>query len=116
VIRQSNGLSQVYAHLAPGSVSVRVGERVETGDVVGRLGNSGGSLAPHLHFHVVNGPHAETSDGFPFILNRFEVAGRTNLDAMVAAIGGQPGLPTRDRLRPVLHQDELPLGFTIVDF
>jgi murein DD-endopeptidase MepM/ murein hydrolase activator NlpD len=53
VVRMKNGLSAVYAHLVPGSVKVLVGDRVTVGEELGKLGNSGGSLAPHLHFHVV---------------------------------------------------------------
>ena len=30
---------------------------MRAGQKIGELGNSGASLAPHLHFHVVNGPH-----------------------------------------------------------
>ena len=46
----------VLAHLRRGSVAVRVGQRVHTGDVVGRCGNSGNSSQPHLHFHLQNSP------------------------------------------------------------
>jgi len=39
-------------HFVPGSVRVRVGDRVEVGQPLGRVGNSGRSTAPHIHFHV----------------------------------------------------------------
>ena len=42
----------LYAHLQPGSVGIRVGDQVKAGDVVGKLGSSGNSTEPHLHFHV----------------------------------------------------------------
>lgn len=60
-----------YAHLQPGSLRVKVGDRVETGQVLGLLGNSGNSTEPHLHFHVMNGPSPLGSEGVPFTFARF---------------------------------------------
>lgn len=42
----------VYAHLAPGSVRVRAGQRVGAGAVLGRVGQSGRATTPHLHFEI----------------------------------------------------------------
>ncbi|MBL8374529.1 M23 family metallopeptidase [Accumulibacter sp.] len=41
-----------YAHLAPGGVSVAVGQKVKAGTVIGRSGATGYTLGPHLHFVV----------------------------------------------------------------
>jgi murein DD-endopeptidase MepM/ murein hydrolase activator NlpD len=116
VVQGAHGLSEVYAHLVPGSVTVKAGDRVQTGQVLGRLGNSGGSLAPHLHMHVVNGAKAGLDDGYPYMLRSFAVAGRTSIDTLVSALQGEAAFPSRDQLKPVAHHDELPLGFSIVDF
>ena len=44
---------QVFlAHLVAGSVAVKEGEYVSSGTLIGRVGNSGNSEAPHLHLHV----------------------------------------------------------------
>jgi murein DD-endopeptidase MepM/ murein hydrolase activator NlpD len=40
----------VFAHLAPGTVSVTTGQEVRAGEVIGRVGHTGNSTAPHLHF------------------------------------------------------------------
>lgn len=45
----------LLAHLRPGSVRVRVGDRVTVGEPVGRVGNSGNTTEPHLHIHAVRG-------------------------------------------------------------
>lgn len=116
VVRMKSGLSAVYAHLVPGSLKVEVGDRVSIGQELGKLGNSGGSLAPHLHFHVVNGPSASTSDGYPYVLGSFQLAAQSDVGALAAALQGKAGFPTADQLHPVPHQGELPLGFTIDQF
>lgn len=50
------GLYVLYAHLKPGSVTVQPGDTVTRGQVLGELGQSGNSTAPHLHFHVMDKP------------------------------------------------------------
>ena len=52
VVYHGNGIYTRYAHLAPGSVKARVGDKVIPGDVVGEMGNSGRSEVRHLHFEV----------------------------------------------------------------
>lgn len=45
----------VLAHLQRGSVIPAAGERVEAGQRIGRIGNSGNTSEPHLHLHAVHG-------------------------------------------------------------
>ncbi len=54
-----------YAHLINGSVKVKKGDVVKQGQVLGLCGNSGNSDAPHLHFHIMNGPSVLGSRGLP---------------------------------------------------
>ncbi|GJF13710.1 peptidase M23 [Mycolicibacterium cyprinidarum] len=65
-----------YAHLKTGSVKVKPGDQLTTGQVLGALGNSGNSDAPHLHFHVMNSPDPLRSDGLPFVFSRFRLDSR----------------------------------------
>ena len=44
--------SYVFMHMQTGSVAVREGQRVGIGDPVGRVGNTGHSTGPHLHFEI----------------------------------------------------------------
>ncbi len=45
----------VLAHLRQGSLQVEPGDRVERGQRIGRVGNSGNTTEPHLHVHAVDG-------------------------------------------------------------
>jgi murein DD-endopeptidase MepM/ murein hydrolase activator NlpD len=58
VIDHGNGEYSVYAHLKPGSVTVRVGQTVKSGETIGLLGSSGNSTEAHLHFQVCDKPAA----------------------------------------------------------
>ena len=64
-----------YAHLKPGSVAVKLGDRVKRGQQVGLLGNTGNSTAPHLHFHVGDGSSPLGAEGLPFVFEKFELLG-----------------------------------------
>jgi murein DD-endopeptidase MepM/ murein hydrolase activator NlpD len=75
-----------YAHLKPGTIpaAVRKGARLSTGQLIGHLGNSGNSLAPHLHFQVQDGPVYYDATGLPFVFDTQLLEGRvpesTSLD------------------------------------
>jgi len=72
-----------YAHMQTGSVRVKAGQRLRTGEVIGLLGNSGNTTAPHLHFGIVD--RADFfSDSLPFAFRSFTVQG-------MAVFGPKPG-------------------------
>ena len=54
-----------YAHLRPGSIPLKVGAQVKTGEVIGEVGNTGNSREPHLHFHVMSAVNADDADAVP---------------------------------------------------
>jgi hypothetical protein len=65
-----------YEHLKPGSITVRRGARVRSGQVIGLLGNSGGSSSgPHLHFHVADSGNELAAEGLPYVFRNFDVVG-----------------------------------------
>ncbi len=65
------GRYALYAHMIPGTVRVKPGDRVKDGQVLGLLGNSGNSTEPHLHFQISDSPMALGGEGLPFLLNKF---------------------------------------------
>jgi hypothetical protein len=80
-----------YAHLKTGSVTVKPGDRLTTGQVLGNLGNSGNTDAPHLHFHVMSTPDPLRANGLPFTFKDFTLDGRlASMDALDPLIIGQP--------------------------
>jgi hypothetical protein len=66
VIDHGNGEFSALLHMQPGSVTVKIGDHVTQGQVVGKLGNSGDSNMPHLHYQLMNGPVMFVADGLPF--------------------------------------------------
>lgn len=52
VLYHGNGIYTRYAHLAPGSIKAKVGDKMAPGDVVGEMGNTGRSETRHLHFEL----------------------------------------------------------------
>ena len=78
--------------MQPGSLKVEVGDRVRADQVLGLLGNSGNTDAPHLHFHVMDSPSPLLSDGLPFELAAFEGEG-----VVTIPIGSKRCPPTRCR-------------------
>jgi hypothetical protein len=106
-----------YAHLVPGSVRVRVGQRVRAGQVIGRLGNSGSSSGPHLHFQVMTQPSLVDANGLAFEFRRFTLQGRIPplSDELGARVNAGEAIPM-DTSGAGPRRNELPLGRDVVAF
>jgi hypothetical protein len=68
---ESDGATIYLAHLMKGSVSVKSGEHVRKGQVLGRVGNSGNTTEPHLHIHAEEGSYPGRFSGKRGIPIRF---------------------------------------------
>ena len=71
----------VYAHLQPGSLRVKVGDTVKVGATLAKIGNTGPSLGPHLHFGLLNRPDLFTGRSLPFVIDSYTLAGRADFKA-----------------------------------
>ena len=80
-IEIKDGVFAFYEHLKPGSITVKPGQEVKKGQVIGQLGFTGQSSGPHLHFHLANRDSPLGAEGLPFELEGFEHIGvYKNLD------------------------------------
>lgn len=73
VLMRNGDVFAGFAHLVPGSVVVKPGDRVEVADPIGRLGHSGNSTAPHLHFQLMDSQDILTANGVPCAFESYEV-------------------------------------------
>jgi murein DD-endopeptidase MepM/ murein hydrolase activator NlpD len=80
VVDLGEGHYAFYAHLQPGSLRVKLGERVRRGEVLGLVGNTGNSTEPHLHFHISNATSPLGAEGLPYALSSFEVLGHAGTE------------------------------------
>jgi murein DD-endopeptidase len=94
-----------YAHLQPGSLRVKLGDRVRRGQVVGLVGNSGNSTEPHLHFHIENGSSPLGAEGLPYSLASYEVVGH-----------GWGWTATGAKGPAEVHKNEIPMENEVVNF
>jgi Peptidase family M23 len=103
-----SGRFVAYGHLKPGTIpaGVRKGTRLRTGDLIGRLDNSGNSDAPHLHFQVMDGPSFLDATGLPFVFDTQLLEGRAPESAVADLAGGAP-VPI-DRTGAGLRRELLP--------
>ena len=85
-----------FAHIAPGTVAVTEGRRVSTGDLLGNVGHTGNSTAPHLHFQLMDSSDLMTANGIACAFRAYEVL---RDGEWVRVANGVPG--RRERIRSV---------------
>lgn len=77
VIDLGNKKYACYGHMVNGSVRVKAGDAVTEGQVIGLMGNTGNSDAPHLHFQVItDNPSVLGGEGYPIVYRSFNVTGK----------------------------------------
>jgi Peptidase family M23 len=111
IIDMGEGRFALYAHMIPGSIVVEKGQFVRAGEELGRLGNSGSSTAPHLHFHIMDRPHPLKSVGLPFVFDRMTFEGH-----VVGTFIDLSGRPPIDDSEKGHRNRQMPLALDIVGF
>ncbi|MGV3654654.1 MAG: M23 family metallopeptidase [Noviherbaspirillum sp.] len=117
VLDLGNGKYALYAHLQPDTIQVSAGQMVRRGQVLGLVGNSGNSVAPHLHFHVMDSPSPLDANGLPYLIDAFEVTGNAPDTASFdeAEANGTP-LPIRATIPPRPVKQAFPINLSLIRF
>jgi hypothetical protein len=117
ILDLGGGRYAMYAHLAPHSVTVHVGDRVRTGDKLGLLGNSGNTTGPHLHFQIGDRPSILDTTSLPFVFENMLLEGRTsaNLEEIESDSIKGIALPMDSKAaKPLTHV--MPLSRDVIAF
>jgi murein DD-endopeptidase MepM/ murein hydrolase activator NlpD len=106
-----DGRYAFYEHLKTGSVTVKAGQKVRRGDVIGRLGYSGETTGPHLHMHVADRNDPLNAEGLPFVLDRFGWLG--DYDSIERFAQEKPWLPSAIGVK---QEERFPRPLSVVTF
>ncbi len=94
IIKYDDGIYAALCHLQDGSIQVSIGQNVKKGEFIGRVGHSGNSYAPHLHFQLMDSEDITTANGLPCAFAQYEIYQEDGWKTVVN------GIPTaRDRIR-----------------
>jgi hypothetical protein len=106
-----------YAHLQSNNpLNLAVGQRLRRGQVIGKLGNSGNSDAPHLHFHVMDRVDPLAANGLPFVFDTFSVDARVASEEALAASTTRPVPFPLDRAGAGPRREAMPLGLDVMTY
>jgi hypothetical protein len=118
VLDLGGGRFALYAHLQKGTIRVHPGDSVKRGQVLALVGNSGNSVVPHLHFHVMSTATPLASSGMPYEIDSFSVTGATvgGTEAFDNAETKGTPLPMKPFSPPIVPHNAMPLDQLIITF
>ncbi len=73
IMKCADHLYAAFAHLHTGSITASVGQAVKKGDIIGKVGHSGNSTAPHLHFQLMESSNILTAKGIPCAFEQYDL-------------------------------------------
>lgn len=73
VILKHDGYYSAYAHIHPGTITVKLGQQVKKGELLGKVGHTGNSTAPHLHFQLMDSLTLLKAKGIPCAFREMEL-------------------------------------------
>ena len=73
IIDHGNSEYSLTCHLQPGSITVKKGDQVKAGQVIGKVGESGNIHFPDFHFHLMDGAQWLEAKGLPAVFSDFEL-------------------------------------------
>ncbi len=112
VLDLGKGNFALYGHLQPKSISVKVGQRIKAGKVIGLLGNSGNSDAPHLHLHIANAKSPLSAEGLPYVFANYRRLGKVkSIERLVTGKSWTQANQSIDK-----RQKEMPLNNDVIQF
>ena len=115
VLDMGDGHFALYAHLKAGSIPFSVGDQVRRGSVVGRIGNSGNSEAPHVHFSFGDTSDPFSAEGMPYVFERFDLIGiQIPPEDEFLTVGIE--IADLDNATRTRHEREMPLGDPLIQF
>lgn len=73
VIIKHDGYYSAYAHIHPDTITVKPGQKVKSGELLGKVGHTGNSTAPHLHFQLMDSLTLLKAKGIPCAFRELEI-------------------------------------------
>ncbi|HMK02694.1 MAG TPA: M23 family metallopeptidase, partial [Ferruginibacter sp.] len=80
ILKTANNEFLFFAHFKQNSITVKQGQKVKQGTLLGLCGNSGNSTEPHLHFHIQNTEDMNVATGVKCYFDKLIVNGKVMTD------------------------------------
>jgi len=78
IMECKNNVYAFFAHMKKDSINVSIGDNIEKGQILGQVGHTGNSTAPHLHFHLMDNINLLEAKGIPFVFENLEIFNKEN--------------------------------------
>ena len=94
ILKMEERVYVAFCHLQKDSIMVNVGENIQKGQEIGKVGHSGNSTEPHLHFQLMDSADIQNAKGIPFVFEQYEKFNGLNWETITKEIPA-----AKDRVR-----------------